>query len=129
MSDHLDGEPREFLTTAELATFLRVSVRTIERLRALGDGPAFVKVLGAYRYRKTEIDRWLAELAGRADSVQALTTRRATPRELSPRRPAASLVGPKLGEVGRKHLEALSRPLDGRSSRWRWEQAAKEKKP
>lgn len=40
----------QYLTTAEMATHLGVSVRTLERLRADGGGPRFVRLGGAIRY-------------------------------------------------------------------------------
>lgn len=48
------------LTTIEAARKLRLSVRTLERLRVAGDGPAFVKVRKSVRYRETDLEAWLA---------------------------------------------------------------------
>jgi excisionase family DNA binding protein len=44
-----EGAP-EYLTTAETARLLGVSTRTLEALRAEGQGPAFVRVGRAIRY-------------------------------------------------------------------------------
>ncbi len=44
------AEPPEYLTTAEAAVLLGVSVRTLAALRAEGRGPAFVRVGRAVRY-------------------------------------------------------------------------------
>jgi hypothetical protein len=50
---------------AELAKRLGVSLRTVERMRADGSGPSFVRVSGGLRrgrvgYRETDVATWLA---------------------------------------------------------------------
>lgn len=55
--------PFLFLTTVEAATLLRISRRTLERMRVDGTGPKYLKVGPGKRsrvlYRETEILRWL----------------------------------------------------------------------
>jgi len=49
------------LTPKELADELRVSVRTLRGWRDRGRGPRATRVEGAIRYRRSDVDRWLAE--------------------------------------------------------------------
>jgi excisionase family DNA binding protein len=50
------------LTTAETADYLNVSRRTLSRWLAEGIGPPSIKLpSGARRYRKADLDRWIAE--------------------------------------------------------------------
>lgn len=46
------------VTTEELANYLGVSVRTVQRLTAAGSLPHY-KVGRSVRYRSTDIERWL----------------------------------------------------------------------
>ena len=50
-------EPR-FLTTLEAATYLRVSIRTLEKCRYLGGGPRFRKFGRIVRYTAADLDEW-----------------------------------------------------------------------
>lgn len=49
----------EVLTIKEVAEYLKVTERTIYRLAAAKKIPAF-KVGGAWRFRTTDIDSWIA---------------------------------------------------------------------
>lgn len=57
------SDPR-FLTTEEAAAFLRLSPRTLERLRVQGTGPRFLKAGRGKRarvlYDPAELRTWLA---------------------------------------------------------------------
>lgn len=53
------GDP--VMTTEEAAAYLKLSVRTLERRRAAGEGPPVARIGQQWRYRRTELDRWLAE--------------------------------------------------------------------
>lgn len=48
------------LTTHEAASYLRLSKRTLERLRVSGLGPKFVKCVRSIRYRQSDLDQWIA---------------------------------------------------------------------
>ncbi len=48
------------LTQREAATHLRLSERTLERLRLTGTGPAFAKVGRRVFYPQGELDAWVA---------------------------------------------------------------------
>lgn len=54
-----------FLTSNEAADLLRISRRTLERMRVDGSGPPYVKVGAGKRsrvlYREIEIDAWLTK--------------------------------------------------------------------
>ena len=49
----------DILTLDEVATYLKAGKRTIYRLAASGEMPAF-KLGGTWRFRRTELDRWIA---------------------------------------------------------------------
>lgn len=61
LSDHTD----EILTIEEVAAYLRASKRTIYRLAAGGQIPGF-KLGGTWRFRKGELNRWIASQIGQA---------------------------------------------------------------
>jgi excisionase family DNA binding protein len=48
------------LTQREAATVMRLSQRTLERLRVSGGGPRFVKAGKAVRYQQEALERWVA---------------------------------------------------------------------
>jgi predicted DNA-binding transcriptional regulator AlpA len=48
------------LTQRETATLLRLSERTLERLRLTGSGPLYVKAGRAVRYRECDLEAWIA---------------------------------------------------------------------
>ena len=54
----------EILTIDEVAAYLKAGRRTVYRLAANGQIPAF-KLGGTWRFRRTELDRWIA---GRIDT-------------------------------------------------------------
>ena len=55
-----DTSASAYLSVRELAALLRVSRRTLDRYRARGIGPAFEKVAGRVRYRRSDVDAWLS---------------------------------------------------------------------
>ena len=69
-----EGEMKAHLqvifTLDELAAYLKVGKRTLYRLAAHGEIPAF-KVGGTWRFRQSEIDRWINDQiqAGRKKEV------------------------------------------------------------
>jgi excisionase family DNA binding protein len=50
----------EILTIKEVASFLKVHERTVYRLAAKGDIPAF-KVANTWRFRQEDIDHWITQ--------------------------------------------------------------------
>ena len=51
--------PDEILTIDEVAVFLKAGKRTVYRLAATGEIPAF-KLGGTWRFRRSELDQWIA---------------------------------------------------------------------
>jgi excisionase family DNA binding protein len=50
----------EILTLDEVAAYLKAGKRTVYRLAQKGEIPAF-KLGGTWRFRRSELDRWIAE--------------------------------------------------------------------
>lgn len=48
----------DVITVRELAVYLKMAEKTLYRLAAEGSVPGF-KVGGAWRFRKSEIDKWI----------------------------------------------------------------------
>lgn len=61
MSDQLD----EILTIDEVATYLKAGKHTVYRLASSGKIPAF-KLGGTWRFRRAELDQWIARRIGKA---------------------------------------------------------------
>lgn len=61
MSDQTD----EILTIDEVAAYLKTGKRTVYRLAASGKFPAF-KLGGTWRFRRGELDQWIASSIGKA---------------------------------------------------------------
>lgn len=53
----------EILTIEEVAAYLKAGRRTVYRLAANGQIPAF-KLGGTWRFRRAELDRWIAARIG-----------------------------------------------------------------
>mgnify|MGYP003336077991 CR=1 FL=1 len=53
----------EILTIEEVATYLKAGRRTVYRLAANGKIPAF-KLGGVWRFRRAELERWIAARIG-----------------------------------------------------------------
>ena len=66
----------EILTISEVAGYLKVAERTIYHLAGAHKIPAF-KVGGAWRFSKSEIDRWIkTQTAGSPSSTADLSGRK-----------------------------------------------------
>ena len=52
-------DDEKFFTTQEVARFLRVTVRTLERWRSEGEGPPIITMGGLIRYRSDDLDAWI----------------------------------------------------------------------
>jgi len=48
------------LTQDEAADLLKLSVRTLERLRTTSGGPKFLKIMHSVRYRQSDVEAWIA---------------------------------------------------------------------
>ena len=62
----LDNALPQRLTRAELASFWRVSVRTIERYEASGHGPKPIRLGGRILYRREDVLAWEQAQASQA---------------------------------------------------------------
>ncbi len=49
-----------FLTEGELSALIKVPTKSLQRWRWAGFGPKFVKLGHAVRYRRSDIDDWIA---------------------------------------------------------------------
>lgn len=58
----------EILTVPEAAQFAKLSKSTLDKARVTGSGPLFVKVGGAVRYRRSDLEEWLASRVVRSTS-------------------------------------------------------------
>jgi predicted DNA-binding transcriptional regulator AlpA len=59
------------LDTPEAAAYVRLSSVTMERLRLTGNGPCYAKLGKAVRYRRADLDEWLASRLIRSTSEAA----------------------------------------------------------
>lgn len=60
----MSDQPDEILTIDEVAAYLKVGKRTVYRLAASGQIPAF-KLGGTWRFRRGELDQWIASRIGK----------------------------------------------------------------
>lgn len=58
----------EILNTREAALYVRLSKPTMERFRLSGEGAHYIKLGGAVRYRKVDLEAWLASCRTRSTS-------------------------------------------------------------
>jgi len=56
-------QPDEILTIEEVAAYLKAGRRTVYRFAASGQIPAF-KLGGTWRFRRVELDQWIASRIG-----------------------------------------------------------------
>ena len=50
--------PTPYVTNDEAAAFLKLSPRTLEKMRGIGGGPPFRKLGRRVTYRMDELERW-----------------------------------------------------------------------
>ena len=60
MPTDISSETTALITAADFATMLKVSVRTLWRLRSAGQIPEPVRLGGAVRWRLDEVRKWIA---------------------------------------------------------------------
>lgn len=61
-SQHLQNQnPKsdQLLTQQQVSEVLQIKVGTLQNWRADGEGPPFVKIGGAVRYRRQDLDQWI----------------------------------------------------------------------
>lgn len=62
--------------TPEAAAYVGLSKPTLERFRVTGEGPHFVKLGGAVRYRKEDLDKWIEGRRFRSTSQAGIGEKR-----------------------------------------------------
>jgi len=62
-------QPDEILTLEEVVAYLKAGRRTVYRFAASGQIPAF-KLGGSWRFRRTELDQWIASRIGSQGQVK-----------------------------------------------------------
>lgn len=50
----------EIMNVEEAAKYVRLGVGTLNRFRVTGGGPRYAKLGGAVRYRREDLDAWIA---------------------------------------------------------------------
>ena len=60
------------LTQSDVAKLLRLSERTLERLRLQGGGPLYVKAGRTVRYRESDIEAWVSARVVSSTSQRSL---------------------------------------------------------
>lgn len=65
MGKQMSDQPDEILTIDEVAAYLKAGKRTVYRLAVSGKLPAF-KLGGTWRFRRGNLDQWIANRIGRA---------------------------------------------------------------
>ena len=53
----------EYLTTPQAAQYLNLSTQHLEIMRHQGEGPRFLKLPRLVRYRRADLDAWMAQYA------------------------------------------------------------------
>jgi predicted DNA-binding transcriptional regulator AlpA len=48
------------LNERDVSALIKLSIRTLQRLRYVGGGPRFVRLHGSVRYRLTDLEAWIA---------------------------------------------------------------------
>jgi predicted DNA-binding transcriptional regulator AlpA len=51
------------LTERDVAGILRKSLSYVQHLRSAGGGPRYLKIGASVRYRREDVESWLAEMA------------------------------------------------------------------
>lgn len=58
--DSMSIDKPMLMTGAQVAEELQVTLRTLRRMRAAGEGPKPIEVRGALRWRRVAVERWVA---------------------------------------------------------------------
>ena len=67
MARSTSTQEAEILTIKQVAAYLQVTERTVYRLAAADGIPAF-KVGGSWRFRRRDLDQWIANSIGKASA-------------------------------------------------------------
>lgn len=83
MLDPRTGLPPRYLPAPDAARFLGLSIRTLEKHRTYGTGPAYRKLGGRVVYTLDELQAW-AESGARTSTNEKTATRVFPARKLTP---------------------------------------------
>ncbi|ARW10887.1 helix-turn-helix transcriptional regulator [Acetobacter ascendens] len=83
MLDPKTGLPPRFLRTPDVARFLGISIRTLEKHRTYGTGPTYRKIGGRIVYALADLQEW-------AENGVRRSTTDETPCRVFPARPLTS---------------------------------------
>lgn len=61
----------DIMNTLEAAQYVRLGKPTLDRFRLTGEGPRFAKLGGAVRYRRADLDDWIASRLVASTSANA----------------------------------------------------------
>ena len=64
----LEHRPNDILDTPAAALYLKLAPATLERKRIRGDGPVFAKLGKSVRYRRCDLDAYMASRMTRSTS-------------------------------------------------------------
>ena len=74
MPSNLAGLPQRYLRTPEAATFVGLSIRTLEKHRIYGTGPRYSKLGGRVVYRLEDLQAWVESGAKASTSDPGVST-------------------------------------------------------
>ncbi|MEY9775256.1 DNA-binding transcriptional MerR regulator [Arthrobacter sp. MW3 TE3886] len=57
------GKPVQYMTTEEVADWLRVAQKTLRNWRSSGLGPPTVKFYSAVRYERAAVEAWIDQIS------------------------------------------------------------------
>ena len=104
----------EYLTTDEAGAYLKLAPQTLEaaRYKADGSGPPYIKLPRAVRYRRSQLDAWMAEHDHPADRP----TKSVAPKPAAlPRRPKTVPLPPRAADIAppgsRRHARCAGPPV------------------
>jgi predicted DNA-binding transcriptional regulator AlpA len=97
------------LNQAEAAELLRLSQRTMERMRCVGGGPRFVRLRGSIRYRIVDIEEWIALRFVRVMTETSLVNPPSTTATLPPTAELLALSDTELGQRIDAHHDAIEK--------------------
>lgn len=60
------------LSEVEAAPYVGLAIPTLQQMRVKGNGPAFLKLGRAVRYRQSDLDEWLEKRVVRSTSDAAV---------------------------------------------------------
>jgi excisionase family DNA binding protein len=69
--ENLEMKSDSYLTTEEAAAYLKVAANSLAKRRVTGNTPRYFRWGRAIRYRREDLDAWMAERSARSTSEYA----------------------------------------------------------